>query len=70
MLGSFILYLKAIRIVMFQLSGFYYTEFSSSSAEPRILVVGAPMSSVTLKLFFRFNLAAADLRVAGCITCG
>ena len=24
MLGSLILYLKAIRIVMFQLSGFYY----------------------------------------------
>ena len=29
MLGSLILYLKAIRIVMFQLSGFYYIGLGS-----------------------------------------
>ena len=30
MLGSLILYLKATRIVMFQLSGFYYIGFRGS----------------------------------------
>ena len=33
MLGSLILYLKGMRIVMFQLFGFYYTLFEDSYKE-------------------------------------
>ena len=35
MLGSLILYLKGTRIVMFQLSGFYYTLVGSQSPKDR-----------------------------------
>ena len=35
MLGSLILYLKGMRIMMFQLSGFYCNPFRNAFKEPR-----------------------------------
>ena len=37
MLGSLILYLKGIRRMMFQLSGFYYIEISQNLNETLVL---------------------------------
>ena len=42
MLGSLMLYLKGMRISMFQLSGFYYKGFAAFGAETfRAFVVGS-----------------------------
>ena len=45
MLGSLIVYLKGMRIMMFQLSGFYYSWFNISGLGFRISFFGRVMVS-------------------------
>ena len=44
MLGSLILYLKGLRIMMFQLSGFYYSSDASNHLVLMVFVLSLPLS--------------------------
>ena len=54
MLGSLILYLKILRIMMFQLSGFYCKALKSEASQPPPSEPSEPPRSLSPKLSWEF----------------
>ena len=48
MLGSHILYLKGLRIIMFQLSGFYYRKYREENPKPPAALEDTPLGKQVL----------------------